>query len=82
VRRDRKRATLILSLGLLVQIALLIRVHHPTERTLVGDEVYYHSEALRLLAAAPGTPSFVFPPLNSWALAGVYGIFGPHRIAA
>lgn len=80
--RNRQRLTLILSLGLLVQGSLIYRAHHPAERGLVGDEVHYHSEALRLLAGGPGIPSFVFPPLYSWALAGVYGIFGPHRIAA
>jgi dolichyl-phosphate-mannose-protein mannosyltransferase len=71
----------VLVMGLVVQAALVSVAHAPTERHLVGDEQTYAAEAAQLVAGESPAPTFVNPPLYPWALAVVFRVFGPERLA-
>ena len=64
-------------------VALCVRLLYLTEwvdnplfHAPMGDELNFHDTALSLLGLAPPVQTFLFQPLYSFFLAGVYGLFG------
>ena len=72
---------MVLALGAVAQIVLLFVAHVPRKRQLVGDEILYQTEAMRLVRGEPFTPSFVHPALYSHVLALIHRFLSPERIA-
>ncbi len=80
---SRRRPWLWLGLAvwLLLNFALIWIYYHPGLKPLVGDEFDYHRKALALLAGQPVVELFIWPPGQTWFVAGIFGLFGSHILA-
>lgn len=63
---------------LLSNAFLLWAYYEPALKPLIGDEFDYNRRALALLAGQPIAESFIWPPGQTWFIAGIYTLFGSH----
>ena len=69
------------SAWLLLNAILLWIYSHPTLKPLVGDEFDYNRRAIALLGGQPLPELFIWPPGQTWFVAAIYAVFGPHVLA-
>ncbi|MEO7936650.1 MAG: glycosyltransferase family 39 protein [Dokdonella sp.] len=68
--------------GWLLLNAILLWIYsHPTLKPLVGDEFDYNRRAIALLGGQPMPELFIWPPGQTWFVAAIYAVFGPHVVA-
>ena len=65
----------------LLNAGLLWIYYAPATKILVGDEFDYNQRALALLAGKPMPELFIWPPGQTWFIASIYRVFGPHVLA-
>jgi len=76
-----RRFVAILALAIVALGALLVADTRPSPRPLRGDEVRYQAEAIRVAAGDFPPPDFVWPPLQSALVGGLFALFGPSLVA-
>ncbi len=71
----------LIGVGALVRIVFLLQWSStPLFFSLYGDELNFHNSALGLLGLGPEPGAFLYQPLVTFFLAGLYSLFGPDLV--
>ena len=71
----------IVLIGAVVRIVFLIEwASTPIFFSLYGDELNFHQSAMGLLGLGPAQGAFLYQPLVTFFLAGLYSVFGPDLV--